>query len=380
MVTVSTIRYLNTRQSTLRYAIASSLLEIYALYNKFFFDKTKRIDKISLKLQLIDEYCRKHFKPSFTNHTINSALKLLIDTRKIRKSFLNYSLAPTNEKITINTINNIECAWVNLSKARKNGIIISFHGGAYVSGCARSCFPYLIPLCSMTGMAGCSVEYSLCPENLLPKPIEEGLIIYKYFIKKLKMDPKQIIFIGDSAGGSLVILLIQKLIKLGLKPPAAAITLSTWDIPSNGNSYKCNKDKDSYLDQETGLIWANLSVGNIDIDIDTKICKWINDEYKSRLDVEKYSYLSKQASFKGFCPLFMSVSEWEVVLDDSLRIKQRCIDDGIKPNDIVVEVTPSNGIHVLEDWVGFGVSESLILLQKEAQFILKYRKQQAGQK
>ena len=229
----------------------------------------------------------------------------------------------------------------------------------------------------MTGMAGCSVEYSLSPENLLPKPIEEGLSVYRYCIETLKMDPKQIIFVGDSAGGSLVILLIQKLIKLGIDTPAAAITLSTWDVPTEGDSYKRNKDRDSYLDQETGIIWANLCVGNIDVNIDgeNKTCKWVDDEYKSRLDMEEYSYLCKEASFKGFCPLFMSASEWEAVLDDTLRVKERCIKDGVKDEDIVVEVTPCNGIHVLEDWVGFGVSESLTLLQKEAQFILKHRKE-----
>ena len=64
-----------------------------------------------------------HFKPDFANHTVDSAIKLLLHTRKIRASFLNYSLAPTNEKITINKINEIECAWVNLSDARMLSII-----------------------------------------------------------------------------------------------------------------------------------------------------------------------------------------------------------------------------------------------------------------
>ena len=41
--------------------------------------------------------------------------------------------------------------------------------------------------------------------------------------------------------------------------------------------------------------------------------------------------------------------------------------------DVVCEVTPSNGVHVLEDWVGYGIPEALDLLHKEATFIVKHR-------
>eukprot|EP01084_Bolivina_argentea_P149844 261718_1 len=368
VVFFSTIRYLHSHHSTLRYAITSSLFEIYVLYQRCFGSKTN--DKISLKLQCIDEYCRKYVKKDFTNHTIDSAIQLVLKTRKTRQSFLYYSLPPTKEQITFNQINNIKCAWINKNNAQKNGIIISFHGGAYISGSAQSCFPYLIPLCQMTSMAGCSIQYSLCPEKLLPTPIDEGLFIYKYFIQKLNVNPNNIVFVGDSAGGSLVLLLIQKLIKYGVPPPRCAITMSTWDVPTTGESYIRNKDKDAYLDQDTGKIWAHLSVGNVNIDVENEKCFWV--DIKLSLDDMTYSYLNKNASFKGFCPLFLSASEWECVLDDSLRVVDRCKKDGVE--DVYCEITPSNGIHVLEDWTGYGVPEARILLQKEAEFILKYKK------
>ena len=282
---------------------------------------------------------------------------------------MKYSLAPTNEKITINKINGIECAWVNLKKAKEHGIIISFHGGAYVSGCARSCFPYLVPLCSMTGMAGCSVEYSLCPEALLPKSVEEGLEIYKYFIETLQVNPKKIALIGDSAGGSLVLLMIQKMVREGIPVPCCGVTMSAWDVPSEGNSYSENEEKDSYLDQATARVWGELSVGNIQIDIEKMKCFWIG--FKHSLNAPEYSYLSEDASFKGFCPLFLSASEWETMRDDSTRVVERCKQDGVE--DVICEITPSTGVHVLEDWAGYGIPEALDLLHKEASFIVKHR-------
>ena len=81
----------------------------------------------------------------------------------------------------------------------------------------------------------------------------------------MKLNPKSIILMGDSAGGSLVILLLQKIIKLNLSTPCCAITSSSWDIPSKGQSYIKNKDKDSYLDQSAGKIWGHLSIGNINM-------------------------------------------------------------------------------------------------------------------
>jgi len=68
--------------------------------------------------------------------------------------------------------------------------------------------------------------------------------------------------------------------------------------------------------------------------------------------------------------LFLSASEWELLASDTLRVADRCKEDGM--NDVHVEMTPANGTHVMEDWVGFGVPESMDLLQKESRFIIRH--------
>jgi len=81
--------------------------------------------------------------------------------------------------------------------------------------------------------------------------------------------------------------------------------------------------------------------------------------------------LSDKTSYKNFPPLFLSGSEWEVTIDDTLRVFERCKQNGVE--DVVCEISPS-GLHVLECFANFGVPESIDLIQKEAKFILEHCK------
>ena len=149
---------------------------------------------------------------------MDKASDLMVQTRESRDGFLDYSIPPVKNAqsmiITTDVICDTEVLWINKNSINmQNGLIISFHGGAYVSGCAKSCFPYLFPLCENTKMAGLTVEYGLAPENPLPFAIDQSLNILKYLIEKLNINPKKISLIGDSAGGSLVMLLMQKIQK-----------------------------------------------------------------------------------------------------------------------------------------------------------------------
>ena len=89
VVLVSGYRYLQTRHSHAYFAISASLFELYVLYHRVFGDKSKRIEGISLRLQLLDEYCRANFRPGLSNHTIDSAIKLLTHTRRARSEPIN---------------------------------------------------------------------------------------------------------------------------------------------------------------------------------------------------------------------------------------------------------------------------------------------------
>ena len=217
-------KWLEDHHSHWKFMRTKVLFILYVQYHKLFGKKDETTDdnkKTSLQLRVMDKAFHLLFKKDFSNHTIKDAKQLLKKTRQGRDGFLQVTMPPinlkpsemytlSNETITNVKTGNTDIIWVNKNNL-KNGLIISFHGGAYVSACAKSCLPYLLPICNNTQMAGVSVEYGLAPEHPLPFAIDESYNVLKYLIDKHKINPKKISLIGDSAGASLVILLLQKI-------------------------------------------------------------------------------------------------------------------------------------------------------------------------
>ena len=144
--------------------------------------------------------------------------------------------------------------------------------------------------------------------------------------------------------------------------PCCGITISSWDVPTEGESYIRNKDKDALLDQSTGQVWAQMAVGNVNI----------NGEItgkKAKLDDAKYSYLAKanENKFSGLPPLLLTYSEYECVCDDSIRIKKICDKYGVVCR---LEMTPNCGLHVLEVLQAYDIPEAMDLIRKESDFII----------
>ena len=74
------------------------------------------------------------------------------------------------------------------------------------------------------------LEYQLAPEFPFPSSIEDAFSAYKWLIFAQKIDPKNIIIAGDSAGGGLTLALLIKLRDEELPMPIAAVCLSPWTV------------------------------------------------------------------------------------------------------------------------------------------------------
>ena len=211
-------KWLSEHYSHWYYFAASNAFKLYVAYKRRF-DKsvTNNESKVSLELRLMDNLFRKMFKKDFSNHSFETAKKLLDDTRSGRKGFLKLTMPPIKDLSLLSIKHDVICStrvlWIlnNDEYINNNALIISLHGGAYVSGNDRSCLPYLIPICLNTKINGLSINYGLGPENPLPYSINQTFNIIKYFKNNNKYN--NIILIGDSAGASLIILLMQKIKK-----------------------------------------------------------------------------------------------------------------------------------------------------------------------
>ena len=179
------------------------------------------------------------------------------------------------------------------------------------------------------GMVCVTIDYHFCPEISVPQQVDECIIGYKYIMNELKVDPKKIIMIGESAGGSLILLLLQKLKQLGLPQPCCAAPTSSLTDLSGQTAMKCQNEQ-GIVD---GMFWFN-SESYIDILIDDEDKKEWDKTKPGSEERYKIARLPKYSpafgDFKGLCPLFISASEQEVFQNDNKLIVEKCKEFGVE--------------------------------------------------
>eukprot|EP01083_Nonionella_stella_P008507 24558_1 len=140
----------------------------------------------------------------------------------------------------------VQCYWYGHSEVKSSKIILYFHGGGYVMGDAT---PHGRVVSSFSRALGIKVllpEYRLCPENAYPAPVEDCLSVYMHLIEISGRSPRDIIFMGESAGGALVASVMLALRARALPLPAAGVMLSPFtnlkfDYDSLDRNWKTDK-------------------------------------------------------------------------------------------------------------------------------------------
>lgn len=140
--------------------------------------------------------------------------------------------------------------------------VLYFHGGAYYLMDPATHRPTTKKLAKLTKGRCFSVRYRLAPQNPFPAALLDALVSYFTLLYPPAgsyhepVDPKHIVFAGDSAGGNLSLVLLQTLLEFrrqGLKIhwngserevplPAGVSTCSAWaDITHSSPSCETNK-------------------------------------------------------------------------------------------------------------------------------------------
>lgn len=108
-----------------------------------------------------------------------------------------------------------------------NKIIIHFHGGGFLCMSSTSHQVYLKKYCRSLNAIIFSVDYPLAPETKYPDLVEYCIKAYLYIIsvinKVLKLDDYKIVLTGDSAGGNIVLGILNWLIMNQLSIPKGVL-------------------------------------------------------------------------------------------------------------------------------------------------------------
>ena len=119
------------------------------------------------------------------------------------------------------------------------------HGGGYCLGSPANYRHFSWRIADAARATVLTIEYRLAPEHPFPAALEDALTAYRWL---LQQDPKEIVVMGESAGGGLTLALLMKLRDDGMRLPDAAIAISPWtDLALTGASLSENAVADPML-------------------------------------------------------------------------------------------------------------------------------------
>ena len=84
-------------------------------------------------------------------------------------------------------------------------VLLCFHGGGYVGGSMFTHRKMFAHLAKAIGARALVIDYTLLPEGTYPRPIVEGVNVYRWLLEQEGIPADRIAFTGDSAGGALSI-------------------------------------------------------------------------------------------------------------------------------------------------------------------------------
>ena len=206
------------------------------------------------------------------------------------------------ETITIN-VGGVSADQVITPASRHNRHVLYLHGGGYRLG-APSTYRHLTWRIASAAQAQVLViDYRLAPENPFPAALEDAVSYYCWLLAE-GADARQIVVIGDSAGGGLALALLLKLRDSSLPRPAAAVVLSPWtDLALTGASLTLNAKLDAIVQAEDAPIFAA--------------------DYLAGTD-PRHPYASPlYGDPTGLPPTLIQVGSEEVLRDDAVRMAEK---------------------------------------------------------
>lgn len=219
----------------------------------------------------------------------------------------------------------VDSEWIAPANAAKHKAILYFHGGGFRLGSVTSHRELIARISEASGCRVLAINYRLAPEHQFPASLDDALTAYGWMLDQ-GLRPENIAFVGDSAGGNLVLATLLSLRERGLPLPTAGVLMSPWtDLAATGESYTSRADADPIHQRPMIVALAKNYIGE---DGDPR------DPLVSPL----------YADLTGMPPLLIQVGDRETVLDDSTMFADRARAVGID-----VELQVWNGmIHVFQ--------------------------------
>jgi len=238
------------------------------------------------------------------------------------------SRPPSGVRIKYVYLAGVECEWIVPSGCQDAPVLFYLHGGAYVSGSARTHRPMVSYLAKQAGMRALLPNYRLAPENPFPAGLEDCLAVYRELVSEVT-DASRVAIAGDSAGGGMTMATLLSLRDAGDVMPETAVLLSPWlDLTGSGDSIRTRASHDPLFKAgEMPKAAANYAP---------------EDRLTDPLVSPVY------ADVQGLPPILVQVGDNEILLSDATRIADKISAAG---GQVTLQVWPDMW-HVFQYFVG----------------------------
>ncbi len=244
----------------------------------------------------------------------------------------------------------VPAAWIITPDVAKDRAILYLHGGGYIQGSITSHQDLAQRISKASKTKLLILDYRLAPEHPFPAALEDSVRAYEWLINNEGYNPKNLIIVGDSAGGGLTLATLVKLRDQGVRLPSAAVCLSPWtDLALTGDSIKLKLHEDPFISPDKLMFSSILYLGKIDP----------KNPFASPL----------YADFKGLPPLCIQVGSAEILLDDATRLAKRAKEAGVEVQLDIWE----DMIHVFQSFAVIA-PEGTEGINKIGEFIKKFFK------
>ena len=194
----------------------------------------------------------------------------------------------------------VPCLKVAVPGADPAKLVIHYHSGGYMMGSAHAYREFACRLSEATGATVLLPDYRLAPEHPFPAAADDALTAYNWAARHWQ--PELIIVSGDSAGGGLCLATLMAVRDAGGPIPAAGLAISPLlDLAGEGESCETNRHADPLIDQNMIVTMGKVYIGEID-------------------PHEHPAASPLWGKHHGLPPLFLTVSNSEVLRDDVVRL------------------------------------------------------------